>query len=356
MEQAKSTTQSTHVEAMGISRRRALVGLSALACTSFVPAATHDSENDRQLKHTTLIALAHGDLHTVEAFSSAYVRARRIQIWVPRVATKRRLKTIYMLDGRNLFERERSAFGDIWDAHSILSSLMSAAVVEPTLVVGVDHGVERESEYAPEKAVSALRPELRKLLGTNQQVFAAEMHLKFLTNEVRPFVEKHFNVSLAAHDTNIAGASMGGLAAAYSFCRAPHVFGGAACLSTHLPLAGTSPEYEAASATQKDEIAQAFIGWLAKNLPTPDRRRRIYFDHGTEGQLESRYGAYQKRVNAALEERGYRDPTHFMSRVYQGADHSERAWRTRLHVPFKYLLANRSSRAECRVALRTFWR
>ena len=65
---------------------------------------------------------------------------------------------------------------------------------------------------------------------------------------------------------------------------------------------------------------------------------RLWFDYGTEG-LDAAYGPIQAKVDAWLEQQGLVRERDFTSRRFDGADHSERAWRARVGQALAFLLA-----------------
>jgi hypothetical protein len=112
---------------------------------------------------------------------------------------------------------------------------------------------------------------------------------------------------------------MGGLVSLYAVLERPEVFGGAGCVSIHWPLA--------------DGLV---VDYLAGRLPEPGAHR-LYFDFGTT-TLDAAYEPYQRRADAILRGRGWREGRDWMSFKDPGAEHSERAWRARLEVPLRFLL------------------
>jgi predicted alpha/beta superfamily hydrolase len=113
---------------------------------------------------------------------------------------------------------------------------------------------------------------------------------------------------------------MGGLISLAALCTYPEVFGGAGCLSTHWIAA--------------DGI---MVDYLPQMLPQPGAQR-IYFDHGTV-DLDAQYPPYQARVDAIMRAAGYTQGEDWITRTFDGADHSERAWRERAHIPLSFLSA-----------------
>ena len=142
---------------------------------------------------------------------------------------------------------------------------------------------------------------------------------RFLADTLKPFVDKNFRTLADRDHTGIGGSSMGGLISLYAICEYPHIFGGAGCLSTHWPIAHRS-----------------FGKYLKARLPAP-RRHKIYLDYGDEANSAG-YLVCQKRVEHLIRERGYTFGCDWLSNWYAGEPHSETAWRTRVHVPLRFLL------------------
>ena len=64
-------------------------------------------------------------------------------------------------------------------------------------------------------------------------------------------------------------------------------------------------------------------------------------DHG-DGTLDAAYAPYQKWMDAAMQQGGYREGANWQSRVYPGTEHSEVAWRARLPEILAFLLQDRA--------------
>jgi enterochelin esterase-like enzyme len=115
------------------------------------------------------------------------------------------------------------------------------------------------------------------------------------------------------------GSSMGGLISLYALCEVPQMFGAAACLSTHW-VAGEG----------------VVIDYLRRALPPPGTHR-VYFDYGTE-TLDAEYEVWQVQADQIMRAAGYTEGEDWVTRKFVGAEHSERAWRERLHLPLRFLL------------------
>ena len=83
--------------------------------------------------------------------------------------------------------------------------------------------------------------------------------------------------------------------------------------------------------------ALAFREYLMKNLPKANSRK-IYFDYGNK-TIDVYYSPYQHRVDEVMKKKWYNNQ-YWMTRFYEGDDHSEIAWSRRLHVPAVFLLGN----------------
>ena len=153
----------------------------------------------------------------------------------------------------------------------------------------------------------------------------ADNYLKFIVNELKPFVDQTFSTKKEKTHTFIAGSSMGGLISLYALCEYPDIFGGAACLSTH--WIGTLEN--------NGQIPDALNQYIQLALPSPGDHK-IYFDHGTVG-LDANYPAYQKIIDQTLKQKEY-DESGTISIEFEGENHNEDYWAARFSYPLKFLL------------------
>lgn len=183
----------------------------------------------------------------------------------------------------------------------------------------------RGAEYMPQKPVTAEIWETMREQGNNfsveegGEVMSSDKYLKFLVDELKPFVDVNYRTQPDRDNTFVIGSSMGGLISAYAISEFPNVFGGAACMSSHWPIG-----------------YGVVVEWLNDHWPTAGNHR-VYFDHGTEN-FDADYEPYQQQMDKVMRKYGYTDGEDWITRRFDGADHSPRAWRERLHVPLKFLL------------------
>lgn len=272
--------------------------------------------------------LAFGSIKSIENFPSEYVRSRNVDIWLPdNYSDGEKYAVLYMHDGQMLFDAASTWNKQEWKVDEILGKLINNGMVKNTIVVAVwNHADIRFSDYFPQKAFD-LVPEsaLNQQLKDFKKTILSDNYLKFLVEEVKPYVDTNFSTYTDPDNTFIAGSSMGGLISIYAISEYPKVFGGAACLSTHWIGFGS----------QNETFPAAFFSYMKGNLSAPNSHK-IYFDYGTE-TLDAKYLPFQNKVSQIMEEKGY-DSSNFQNLRFDGHDHSENSWNQRLDVPLKFLL------------------
>ena len=263
-----------------------------------------------------------GTLKRHERFASKYVAARNVDVWLPPgyAASKRaRYPVVYMHDGQNLFDPRTSFAGVDWGVDEAMTRLISQGVLREAIVVGVWNTPRRAAEYMPRKAVPSSKTRGLKGVPAADDTIASDEYLKFLVRELKPFVDSNYRTLRGRADTFVMGSSMGGLVSAYAACEYPRVFGGAGCVSTHWPAADG-----------------AMIDYLKTHLPRP-RTHKFYFDFGTE-TLDASYPPYQMRVDEVMLRAGYTEGLDWVTRRFDGEEHSEKSWRKRVDIPLVFFL------------------
>jgi enterochelin esterase-like enzyme len=243
-----------------------------------------------------------------------------------------------MHDGQMLFDGPSTWNGQEWRVDETLDALIGRGDLSPTLVVGIwNTGENRRPEYFPQKPFAALAKDYREFLrsgpsGRNKEPLlpnpvSSDDYLRFLVNEVKPYIDSTFNTYQGPDHTFIAGSSMGGLISMYGFFEYPDVFGGAACMSTHWPGRFT---------VEKNPIPDTFLKYLDYQLNEVPKDRKIYFDCGDQ-TLDSLYGPLQDRVDSLFAVKGY-PAALYRSIRFPGKGHTESAWAERLAIPLTFLL------------------
>jgi enterochelin esterase-like enzyme len=311
---------------------RKLLLLTALA---FGSAASAQTAPD---KAQGPVHVAAGTIVDLGILNSKFTDPRRVVVWLPPNYRPNGPKhaVLYMHDGQNLFDKATAGYGMEWEIDEHLSKLIAEKKVRPTIVVGIWSTPKRLQEYVPSKAFASLPPEYREkvraLYGGDP---LSDGYLKFIVQELRPAIDKRFNVRTDRANTAIMGSSMGSLISLYAIDEYPNIFGSAGMMSTHWPLF-LKPDGQSVSQEEYEVVSKAFERYLAPALPDP-RTHRLYFDHGTE-TLDAIYKQYQDRVDAVVAKRGYRQGQNWLTRNFPGQKHNEISWASRVDIPLQFLL------------------
>jgi enterochelin esterase-like enzyme len=283
-----------------------------------------------------------GTIVDLGILQSRYADPRRVVVWLPEGYRARGPKyaVLYMHDGQNLFDKATAGYGMEWQIDETLGRLIRAKKVRSTIVVGIWNTPKRLQEYVPSKAFDHLPPayrnKVRALYGGDP---LSDGYLKFIVRELRPMINRRFNVKTDRANTFIMGSSMGALISLYAIDEYPDLFGGAGMMSTHWPLFMT-PDGKSVSDEEYEVVSSAFERYLAPALPNP-ATHKLYFDHGSE-TLDAIYARYQRRVDAVVARRGYRKGANWLSLSFPGQKHNEISWASRVDEPFRFFLGARS--------------
>jgi enterochelin esterase-like enzyme len=288
---------------------------------------------------STLVAqVSVGKIQRIENFGSQFVDPRNIDVWLPDdYSKKERYAVLYMHDGQMLFDSTTTWNHQEWGIDEIMNKLLKEKIIRNCIVVGIwNNGKYRHPEYFPQKALEYLtKQEKQDLLNYStgdskepilQNGPISDNYLKFIVNELKPYIDQNFFTLTDRTNTFIAGSSMGGLISMYAICEYPDVFGGAACLSTHWP--GTFK-------AENNPVPKAFLAYLTDHLPSSDKHK-IYFDYGTK-TLDAMYKPFQTKADEIIKKKGYTN-VNWITKEFPGEDHSEKAWRKRMAIPLTFLL------------------
>lgn len=302
---------------------RAVICLLALSLVGCTAPSAFDSTPDPQTPVTGFMGVT-GTVIKVEDFASDYVKPRHLEIWLPPsydAALDARYPVLYMHDGQNLFDPAQSQYSQTdWGVDEAMTRLIEQGKVREAIVVGIWSTDLRNPEYFPEKAADAYADRFYdEFPEFDADAIQSDNYLRFVVHELKPYVDETYRTKTGRDDTFIMGSSMGGLISAYAISEYPEVFGGAGCVSTHFPMGDG-----------------AIVEYLSDKLPDP-ATHKLYFDYGTE-TLDHNYESYQDRMDAAVLAAGYVRGENWMTEKFEGAEHSERAWRARVHVPLTFLL------------------
>jgi enterochelin esterase-like enzyme len=280
-----------------------------------------------------------GRIERLAPIASRHVAARAVDVWLPAdYSASKRYNVLYMHDGQNLFDGRLHMSGKSWEADMAVDRLVKAGRIADTIIVGIwNAGVDRYAEYYPEKVLAFSPEAVRReyVVEASNGRSLADAYLRFIVEELKPAIDRQYPTRPGPESTFIVGSSMGGLISIYALCEYPQVFGGAAGLSTHWVGRPTAWGPERA---RNAALPMAAMAYLCQKLPTAESHR-IYTDRGDDW-LDSLYAPAHRFVAEVLRDRGY-GAASAMTRVVDGAGHSEADWAARLDLPLLFLMGPR---------------
>ena len=271
---------------------------------------------------------ATGTIDYYPHIESEYRSPRPVEVWLPEgyeSSPGERYPVLYMHDGQFLFHHGSTLLETdwLWDVDITMTRLIENGEIRPAIVVAVwadlDEKPNRGLEYMPQKPVGEMMIS-RKRVFKGEEVIS-DNYLKFLVHDLKSFIDKTYRTLPDRENTLVSGSSMGAMISAYVISEYPDVFGDAACLSTYWNMG-----------------EGVVLTWFKEHWPEAGAHR-IYFDHGTE-TFDADHERYQLKMDDVMRSKGYRSGEDWISRKFEGADHSPRAWRERFHIPLKFLLGN----------------
>jgi len=270
-------------------------------------------------------------------FSSKFVSPRSLSVWLPRQyhdQPERHFPVIYMQDGQNLFD-ETIAIENSWKLDETAQRLMDEGKIQPAIIVGIWNSWIRRLDYFPQKAANYFSAEDESIINIAKQELGdpvdvpwqGDAYLKFIVEEVKPYVDSHYRTLPQREHTMVGGSSYGGLISLYALTEYPQIFSAAACLSTHWPILYSNSHMSP---------SEAIRTYLREHLPVAGNHR-IYFDYGSEG-LDQYYEVHQVQVDKIMRDKGYSAGRDWVTRSFPGTDHTERDWAARMDVVLEFLL------------------
>lgn len=158
--------------------------------------------------------------------SAIFGKPRRIHVYVPPSydsSPRKRYPVLYAHDGQNAFSTAGPgvAFGwGPWDLDKTANRLIAERRIEEIIIVAIDCSNERYKEYrGPADWTKA---------GESAQY---DRYQRFLTEELKPKIDREYRSKKTAKDTGTIGSSMGGVVSLALGWNQPKVFGKVASLS-----------------------------------------------------------------------------------------------------------------------------
>jgi predicted alpha/beta superfamily hydrolase len=236
------------------------------------------------------------------------IKPRDVVVWLPpnyQQDTDLHFPVLYMHDGQNIFDPETSYAGVSWRAHEIADSLTATGEIEPMIIVGIYNTPDRLAEYTPGP------------LG--------ELYMSFVTEVLKPFIDRQYRTMPGRGFTITAGASAGGTISFMLAWQHNEVFSKAICMSPALKY--THNEYPI------DVVS------MVEDHEGPRKDIFLYIDNGGVG-LEERLQPGIDQMMQALRQQGYREGESFVWFRDPQAEHNEAAWSRRLPTALRIIFQN----------------
>ncbi|PYJ11739.1 MAG: esterase [Verrucomicrobia bacterium] len=255
-----------------------------------------------------------GNIQSHSAFPSKILGNRRdVLVYLPkgyRRSPTRRYPVLYLHDGQNVFDAA-TAFGGVeWGVDETAQRLITAKLIEPIIIVAVANtGEDRIHEYAP----TAARLDPEKPMKSKGRL---RNYGRFLTEELKPFIDRKYRTRREAEFTGLGGSSLGGLATLVLGLWFPKYF---------RRLAVMSP-----SIWWDDCAVYKIVDAIDETARPP---LKIWLDTGTHEDGWER----ARELRDRLVEKGWRlhDDLHYLEA--EGSDHNEGAWAARIDPVLRFL-------------------
>ena len=276
----------------------------------------------------TVPQVSTGRLEFYPEFQSKHITPRNVTVWLPEgYQVGEPCDVLYMHDGQMLFDATTTWNHQEWQVDEVMGRIIAEGKVRRCIVVGVDNTRNRLNDYFPSRCYEKVPEGERE--GVDVSQYKGDEYLRFLVEEVKPFIDNRYKPLTTREHTFVMGSSMGGLISLYALCNYPEVFGGAACMSTHLSMNFFDPKF-------KSELwAEGLRDYVKEHLPSANSAL-LYMDGGTV-ELDDTYRPYQNKLNAVISGLGW-DSAHFVYYLFEGHKHMETYWAERLDQPFVFLL------------------
>jgi len=264
-----------------------------------------------------VVSTVRGYVEIVDNFLIPQLDKRRtLRIFLPYdydTDNSRRYPVIYMHDGQNLFD-DSTAFSGEWRIDETLMAIFDENPKMGFLVVGIDNGPDRLSEYSPWPFH----------FGHYHSSGDGKKYAAFLAETLKPYIDIHYRTLSEPENTMIAGSSMGGLISLYTGLTFPEKFGLIGAMSSTFSDVVVGYQLKAYIQSKRGEIPEHL---------------RIYMDIGTQESAETppeKEVEANKQVYELLKDI-LPDSTGLTLRVIPGGKHQESDWRERFPGMLRWL-------------------
>ncbi len=251
-------------------------------------------EEDKHVSHPFFFGSGQGRFSILYEFPSKILkRTHYLRAWLPPGYDENTLShypVAFMQDGQNLFFPDEAFLGNTWKADDTLWQLHSMNATEDFIIIGIQ-SADRLKEYtAP----------------------GYEDFGRSLAEEIVPEAQRLLRIMDDRRYRSVWGSSLGGVASFYTVWQYPEVFGIAVCMSSTF--------------SYKDNL-------IERVLSEPKKDVAFYLDSGWPGDNYE----VTMAMAMALASRGWSYGYNFLHLCFPHAEHDEKSWGMRLHLPMQFL-------------------
>lgn len=203
---------------------------------------------------------------------------------------------LYMQDGKNLFFPEEAFLGNEWGVDESLRLLNSMTAIDRVIVIGI---------YSHDRFHDYTKP-------------GYEDYGRSVVEEILPVAKARLRLLDGRRETGVMGSSLGGVVSFYMAWQWPEIFGAGFSLSSTF--------------SHQDDL-------IDRVLSEPVRETKFYLDSGWPGDNYE----VTLAMAMALHQRGCIQGRDFLHVVFPLAEHDEKAWGDRLHLPLQLFLGKSST-------------
>lgn len=229
----------------------------------------------------------------IEFPSDILGRFHKIRVCFPAGYRENTLATYpiaFMQDGQNLFFPEEAFLGREWQVDETSATLSAMSAIEDCVFVGI---------YSEDRMLDYTKP-------------GYEAYARSLAEEIVPEVQSRLRVFNHRRYRSVWGSSLGGVVSFYCVWQHPEVFGAGVCMSSTF--------------SYRDDL-------IDRVMTEPRRDVGFYLDSGWPGDnYEVTLG-----MAMALVSRGWQYGHDLFHQAFPWAEHDEKAWSLRLHLPLQFL-------------------
>lgn len=251
-------------------------------------------EDERRVSYPCFFSPEQGKFsELIEIPSKILGRTHRVRAYVPPGYYENTLSTYpiaFMQDGQNLFFPAEAFMGRDWEVDQTSATLSAMCAVEDYVFVGI---------YSEDRMLDYTKP-------------GYEPYAQSLAEEIVPVAHERLRVGNHRRYRSVWGSSLGGVVSFYSVWQHPEVFGSGICMSSTF--------------SHRDDLIERVIS-------EPQRDVGFYLDSGWPGDN------YEVTIGMAMAliSRGWRYGHNLLHLAFPRAEHDEKAWGMRLHLPLQFL-------------------